>query len=390
MRLRFALLVLLIIGTGCSGDGQRGKATASVDRPSPCAKAVGPDSAGVPEVQPAALEAHLRILGDDSLQGRGTGTKAYAQAADYIAGCFADLGLEPAGTQGYLQPVPLIRARTAEGTTLVLHQPAGSRELELNRDFLPAPDLLRPTVEVTAPLVLVGFGVTAPDRGYDDYRGVDAKGKIVVLLTGAPKSFPPTARAHYATTRVKHKNAVDHGAVGALIVRTRDQSFPWERMVRQVRAVGNMRWVDSSGTPRDVFPALRGIAGLSEEASGALFEGAPKSLSAVLDRAEAGTPPTFDLPTRATIRTVSTQERQESPNVAGILRGADSRLRDEVVVFSAHLDHLGVGEAVAGDSIYNGVVDNASGSAGLVEVARVLSKATRAAPPIGVVSGRHR
>ena len=221
MRLRFALLVLLIIGAGCSGDGQRDKATASVDRPSPCAKAVGPDSAGVPEVQPAALEAHLRILGDDSLQGRGTGTKAYAQAADYIAGCFADLGLEPAGTQGYLQPVPLIRARTAEGTTLVLHQPAGSRELELNRDFLPAPDLLRPTVEVTAPLVLVGFGVTAPDREYDDYRGVDAKGKIVVLLTGAPKSFPPTARAHYATTRVKHKNAVDHGAVGALIVRTR-------------------------------------------------------------------------------------------------------------------------------------------------------------------------
>jgi hypothetical protein len=376
---RLALLALLVIGTGCTRDGQGGRATATADGPSPCAQDLGLDSAGASEVQPTALQAHLRILGDDSLQGRGTGTKAYAQAADYIARCFADLGLEPAGTRGYLQPVPLIRARAAEGTELVLHQPAGSRKLVLNRDYLPAPDLLRPTVEVTAPLVLAGFGVTAPDRGYDDYRAIDAKGKIVVLLTGAPKSFPHTARAHYGTTRIKYKNAVDHGAVGILIVRTRDQSFPWERMVRQVSAVGNMRWIDSSGAPRDVFPALRGIAGLSDDGSRALFEGAPKPLAAVLDQAEAGTPPAFNLPSRATIRTVSTQERLESPNVAGLLRGSDSRLRGEVVVFSAHLDHLGVGEAVAGDSIYNGVVDNASGSAGLVEVARVFSKG--AEPP---------
>jgi hypothetical protein len=371
------LAALCVLGSGCAGGHRGGETIAALDRPNTqCGSSVGldgRDSSALPQVSPAALEAHMRFLADDSLQGRGTGTPDYDLAARYVAGCFSQLGLKPAGTSGYMQPVRLRRGRIGEGSTLVLQGAGGRRELVRDRDYLPVPDLLRSEIEVAAPLVLVGFGVTAPDRAYDDYRTVDARGKIVVLLTGAPPSFPPTERAHYATSRVKSENAMRHGAVGVLSVRTRDQTFPWDRAVRQARG-GTMAWLDPRGTPHDVFPGLRGIARLSDAGANALFEGAPRSHAEVLTAAEKGRPPAFDLPLRAMIRTVTAHDGLESPNIAGLLRGSDPRLRDEVVVFTAHLDHLGVGEPVNGDSIYNGALDNASGSAALLEVARAFAR----------------
>lgn len=353
------LAAVLAFGSACAGGEER-------------------DSADLPEVSPARLEEHIRYLAGDRLQGRGTGTPGYDSAARYVAEQFAFLGLDSAGTEGYFQRVPFRRARAVEGSSLVLTGKSGRRTLAPYRDYVPSPNYLLPRVEVTAPLVLAGFGVTAPDRGYDDYRGIDPKGKIVVLLTGAPSSLAPAERAHYATARLKAENAVRRGAVGILVVRTRDQTFPWDRLVRQSRA-GGMRWLGPEGKPADVFPALRGVATLSDAAAGRLFEGAPKSLDQVLTEAAAGKPPAFDLPVRATLRTVSVHAPLESPNVAGLLRGSDPRLRDESVVYSAHLDHLGVGEPVKGDSIYNGALDNASGSAALLEVAGAFAALTR--PP---------
>lgn len=329
--------------------------------------------AAPPDVTAAALETHIRVLGADSLEGRGTGTRGFDKAARYVAGHFAQLGLEPAGTDRYLQAVPLRRARVVEAS-LVLAGPSGRRELARDRDYIAVPNLLHTRSEVTAPLVLAGFGVTAPDHAYDDYRDIDARGKIVVLLTGAPASFPPTERAHYASRQAKAQNAVQHGAIGLLIVRTRDVSFPWDRSVRQARG-GEMRWLAPDGTPSDVFPEIRAVAALSDTGAATLFEGATQSHAAVLSAAAEGRAPAFDIPLTATIRTVSTHERLESPNVAGLLRGSDARLRGEVVVFTAHLDHLGIGAPVRGDSIYNGVVDNASGSAALLEIARAFTRA---------------
>jgi hypothetical protein len=282
-------------------------------------------------------------------------------------------GLDSAGTEGYFQPVPFRKARAVDGSSLVLIGQSGRRSLAPYRDYVPSANYLQTQVGITAPLVFVGYGVTAPDRAYDDYRGVDAKGKIVVLLTGAPASFPATERAHYATSRLKGENAASHGAVGLLIVRTRDQTFPWDRLVRQSRG-GGMRWLDPEGNPADVFPAIRGVATLSDSAAAILFAGAPRSLDQVLTDADAGKASAFDLPLSATLRTVSVHEQVESPNVAGLLRGSDPRLRDEVLVYSAHLDHLGVGEPVRGDSIYNGALDNASGSAALLEMARAFAE----------------
>jgi hypothetical protein len=381
LRTLTVVLPLAVLLPGCAGRGRAGEEVATGQTPAACSTEDSlhqRDQGQLPAVSPTALAAHLSILAHDTLGGRGTGTRGYEIAARYVASCFAAFNLQPAGTQGLRQPVPLRRARAVEGTALVLDGPGGNRELILERDYVPLPDYLRPRVEVAAPLVLAGFGVTAPARVYDDYRNLDARGKIVVLLYGAPASFPPTERAHYASWRLKYENAVRHGAVGALIVRTRDQTFPWDRLVRQMRA-GGMRWLDPSGKPQDVFPELRGSAVLSDSGAEAVFEGAPRSLAEVLAAAEAGTPPGFVLPTRATIRTVSTHEQLESPNVAGLLRGSDPRLRDEVVVFTAHLDHLGIGEPVQGDSIYNGALDNASGSAALVEVARAFSRLSQ--PP---------
>jgi hypothetical protein len=350
---RRGLLLLLLLTLGCRGTD-------------------APSSKAAPQVSAARLEEHIRYLASDRLAGRGTGTPGYDSAARYVAKHFAALGLDAAGTEGYYQPVPLRRARAVEGSSLVLTGRAGRRPLEPYRDYVPYPNLLAPRSEVTAPLVFVGFGVTAPERGYDDYREVDAKGKIVVLLTGAPASFPPAERAHYADRRAKRENAVRRGAVGLLVVRTRDQTFPWDRLVRQSRR-GEMRWLDRTGAPSDVWPAIRGAGILSDSTAVQLFEGAPRSLGQVLDAGEAGKPPAFDLPQRATMRTVSVHERLESANVAGLLRGSDPRLRDEVVVYTAHLDHLGIGEPVRGDSIYNGALDNAAGSAALLEVARAFT-----------------
>ena len=351
-------LLLLLFALGCRGtDAPSGKAA--------------------PQVSAARLEEHIRYLASDRLAGRGTGTPGYDSAARYVAKHFAALGLDPAGTEGYFQPVPLRRARAVEGSSLVLTGRAGRRALEPYRDYVPFPNLIALRSEVTAPLVFVGFGVTAPERGYDDYREVDAKGKIVVLLTGAPASFPPAERAHYTDRRAKRDNAVRRGAVGMLVVRTRDQTFPWDRLVRQSRG-GDMRWLDRTGAPSDVWPTIRGAGMLSDSAAALLFEGAPRSLSQVLYAAEAGKVRAFDLPQRASMRTVSVHERLESKNVAGLLRGSDPRLRDEVVVYTAHLDHLGIGEPVRGDSIYNGALDNAAGSAALLEVARAFTTMPKA------------
>jgi Zn-dependent M28 family amino/carboxypeptidase len=363
--------VLLALLAACAGGPQERDPAAAPKQPN--GECGGSTNSTAPaEVSPAALEAHMRFLAADSLRGRGTGTPDYDLAARYVAACYAEFGLEPAGTRAYMQPVPLRRARAVEGSSLVIEGPAGRHELVREGDYLPVPDLLRREVEVSAPIVLAGFGVTAAERGYDDYRNVDARGKIVVLLTGAPRSFPPTARAHYATTRMKSANAIRHGAVGVLSVRTRDQTFPWDRAVLQARA-GSMGWLDRRGEPGEVFPGLRGVARLSESGAEALFQGGPQSRTEVLTAAEKGSPSAFDLQARATIRTVTTHEALQSPNVAGLLRGSDPRLRDEVLVYTAHLDHLGVGEPVQGDSIYNGALDNASGTAALLEVARAFA-----------------
>ena len=224
---------------------------------------------------------------------------------------------------------------------------------------------------MNAPLVFVGFGVTAPDQKYDDYAGVDVRGKIVVGIYGAPAAFPSTERAYYSDFNVKARMAVAHGAVGTIgIMLPEDwKRSPWEWLIPQIQ-MGEMHWIDKDGIPKDFFPELQGNALLSQQRAEMLFAGAPKTLEQAFATARAGKPQAFALPESAHIRTVATQSTIHSPNIVAELKGSDRRLRDQYVVYTAHVDHLGICPAVNGDNVCHGALDNASGTSTLLEIAR--------------------
>ena len=333
-------------------------------------------------IRPEALRAHLEFLADDLLEGRGTGTRGYDIAARYVASLFQAAGLEPGGADGtYFQPVPLRKADLVpEESSLSLQGEGGTQELVYGRDFLMGGDTVATESHVTAPLAYVGFGITAPELGYDDYARIDMRGKIVVMLRGAPPSFPPDQRAYYSSRQGKTERAVSHGAVGVIAFALPDDEkrFSFERILAESRH-GSMSWLDDKGVPEEARSHLRGAAYFSRDAAQRLFAGAAHSLAAVEAEAAAGKARPFDLPWRAEIRTISRHADLTSRNVLGGLKGSDPALRREIVVYTAHLDHLGVGEPQDGDAIYNGAYDNASGVANLLEVARAFSRLPR--PP---------
>jgi hypothetical protein len=228
---------------------------------------------------------------------------------------------------------------------------------------------------VEAPVVYVGFGVTAPEQGYDDYVGVEAKRKVVAYVFGAPPQFEPTMRAHYSAHEAKAANAAAHGAVGTILLDSPffEQLYPFKDQVRDL-AFPDMRWLDAGGQPNDYFSELRGAAILNMETTARLFQGSGKSSEEIYAAAKEGKPSALALPVTAKIKIVSKLQSIRSPNVVARLQGSDPKLRDEYVVYTAHLDHLGIGEPVNGDKIYNGALDNASGSASMLEIARAYSQ----------------
>jgi Peptidase family M28/PA domain len=326
-------------------------------------------------IRPQAIRAHMRFLADDLLEGRKTATRGHELAAKYVASAFEGLGFEPAGTGNtYFQPVPMLRMTMDESrTSLVLERNGRKTSLVYGKDYIGS-FIAEAESSVSAPLIYVGSGTTAPELKHDDYAGVDARGKIVVLAIGAPPSFPPDQRAYYTDRQVLIQNAQAHGAVGALFLATPElqRRMSWEVAVRASRSLA-MTWRDEAGRPHDRPTEIRGMAVLGPDGAAKLFAGAPHSLDEAFKAAAAGRPLNFDLPGRATLRTVSRCEPIESPNVAAVLRGSDPTLRDEYIVVSAHLDHIGVGDPVEGDSIYNGAYDNASGIAVLLEMAEAFT-----------------
>jgi Zn-dependent M28 family amino/carboxypeptidase len=326
-------------------------------------------------VSAPAIRAHMTFLADDLLEGRQTGTRGHDLAARYVAAQLAAIGLQPAGDDGtWFQTVPLLESKLDEGTLTLRPQSGAARVLVFKDDFLMAGDLLRPSARVGAPVVFAGYGVSAPEVAHDDYAGRDVRGKIVVVLSNAPGRFPSEQRAHHASRRLKAEIAAARGAVGLLIVRTREDEkiAPWARITSNLDTA-SVAWLTRAGAPADVPEGLQGVAVLSPAGAAKLFEGSPVALDAVLAEAETGAPAGFDLPAVAALTTRSTHRRFSSPNVVARLPGADSRLAGTAVVYSAHLDHVGVGTAVDGDTIYNGAYDNALGSGALLETARALA-----------------
>lgn len=320
-----------------------------------------------------SFRAHMAFLADDLLEGRGTGTRGYDLAARYVAAQFEELGLKPAGLNGtYYQQVPLRQISVEpEKCFVTLTENGTDWHLKWGDDFIMRGNEINPDATVEAPVVFVGYGVKTPDGKYDDYANVNVKGKIVAVLPGAPPSLPTELQAHLSSGREKFRTARDHGVVGAILLRLpkSDRALPWPRVVIGT-GFPSMRWVGPDGLPNDSYPQVKALASLSQSASAKLFEHASKSWADVQRDADASKPQAFPLPFTAKLHEVSHHEAITSPNVAAILPGSDPKLSQEYVVYSAHIDHLGIGKPINGDSIYNGAADNASGTAALLVIAK--------------------
>ena len=326
------------------------------------------------------IYAHLEYLASDELAGRMTGEPGYEMAASYVAEQFAAMGLAPGGTDEWYQPVPLQSNRVVDDSmSLTIHREDGDTQLKWIDDFITGGDKVRPTTRLSGELVYVGFGVHAPQFGYTDFADIDIAGKIAVATYGGPDTIPGEELAHLSSTDVKAEEMVARGAVGTLVLYPRSllERFPYDSLVRAYTDQPGMAWVDSDGAAADFFPELNGRAWLSPDAATALFAGTPISYEEALDKGEASEPASVALGISATLDRESTHEQLSSPNVIGIVRGTDPELADEYIVYSAHLDHIGRGQPVDDDEIYNGMYDNAMGIAIMLETARALA----AAPP---------
>lgn len=310
-----------------------------------------------------------------------TGTIGYDAAAEYVASQLRMAGLEPAGTKDYFQPVNYDSAvGDGEASRASLHRGAARKALAWKKDWVPYRRTVAARSQLRAPAVFVGYGITAPELGHDDYAGVDVRGKIAVMLLLAPKRFAANPRAYYAHYDHKLANALAHGAIGLVVIRDAHlvERFPWDTFVVNVGTVPNMRWAPPEGAAASGPADPQAEAMLSEGAAAALFEKAPQSHAQVLAADAAGAPvPRFDLGAELAFDIRTKPTRAVAPNVAGVLRGSDPALAAEYVVYSAHLDHLGVGKPVNGDAIYNGAYDNAMGVAMLLETARALAAGPR-------------
>jgi Zn-dependent M28 family amino/carboxypeptidase len=324
------------------------------------------------EIRGESIRATMKMLADDLMEGREAGSRGYEVAAAYMAARLEALGLEPAGEGGtFFQRVPFRAARVSRGESSVeLATPSGTVPLSEGEDFLLSANYLQTEVTLDAPLVFAGYGVRAPELQHDDYAGLDARGKIVVALRGAPSGFPHNQRAYYSSNSVKAAAAAENGAVGLLHIAPPDEGAA-SRWARSVEHAGNwgMRWFDGELSPA-VVPAIRLQATLSDAGVEKVFAGGKVSAAAMFAQAKESPPSGFDLLPRMRVRLVSEHREVSSRNVAAMLRGSDEKLSGEYLVYTAHLDGLGMRDAVEGDSIYNGAYDNASGCAALVEIAR--------------------
>jgi Zn-dependent M28 family amino/carboxypeptidase len=321
----------------------------------------------------AAMRAHVGFLASDEMKGREAGTPEYDIAARYVASQFDALGLKPAGgNDSYIQPVPLVTFRAADQGSVELVKGATATKLEFGVDYLPSGNPTAAEVTQDAPLVFVGFGVVAPTFKRDDYAGLDVKGKIVVVLAGAPATLPTEERAHYGNGVSKRRTAAEHGAIGMITVYTptREKVSPFARNTRNWRYL-SATWAHSDGRPDFPGGSAANLATLSLAGAAKLFALTPGGADAVFAAAEGkmANPKRIAMPLSARVALKTEIKPVASSNVGGLLEGSDPVLKDEVVVLSAHLDHVGICPEVKGDTICNGAMDNAMGIASMIEVA---------------------
>jgi hypothetical protein len=313
---------------------------------------------------------HVQFLADDALEGRDVGSVGFAKAADYVTEKFKSAGLEPAGSSGYSQAVDFNVAQIDEnGSSLELLQGEKAENVELGEEgfFIPHSD---GSTQFEAPAVFVGYGLSVPELKYDDLAGQKLSGKVVVYVNGGPASMPIGIKAHAQSRDQRLKALRQAGAIGTIsIPNPKAAEVPWSRTAG-ARLNPRMELADkaTAGEPNLSLGFV-----FNPEHAEKLFAGSGHTFKEVLDLLNADKPaPHFALAVRIHVKVAVRSWQVRSKNLVGVMKGSDPMLSRQFVVVSAHLDHLGIGEPVNGDKIYNGAMDDASGIASLIEIARGL------------------
>ncbi len=331
-----------------------------------------------------ALRAHIKFLADDMLEGRGTGARGGELAAKYIAAQFEALGLKGAGAKGsFFQPVSLFGVKADPQTKLTVSARAGNQQetFDFADDFVAFTGAQTENVNVDAEMIFVGYGISAPEQRWNDYKGdgADYRDKILVMLVNDPPAtsaepnlFGGRALTYYGRWTYKYEEAARRGAAGVILLHTDESAgYPWS-----VVRTSNGSWrFDIARAENDRTPFLKLRSWMTDAAARRALRLGGQDLDALRRQAASRDFQPVKLNLTASINLRSEVKRVQAPNVAAILTGRDPRLRDQYVVYSAHWDHLGIGEPnKRGDNIYNGAVDNASGVASVIEIARVLKE----------------
>jgi Zn-dependent M28 family amino/carboxypeptidase len=332
--------------------------------------------AAMQKIDPERIRAHVRFLADDLLEGRGTGQRGGDLAAEYIATQFALYGLKPAGDNGtYMQKVPMVGVTPQAGTTFSLvSSSASTTNLKPLDEYVAYDQTQQPQSDVDADIVFVGYGIEAPEYNWDDYKGVDVKGKVLLMLVNEPtdddpKFFKGKALTYYGRWTYKYEEAARKGAVGAILIhQTQMASYPWE-------VVRNSNSGEKAFLKLDDAPRLKVASWIQLQVAEKLAATSSKDLTKLmLDALQRDFRP-IDMQAKLKAHLVSKIRPFESNNVIAMLPGADRKLKDEAVMYSAHYDHLGIRPEMPGDNIYNGANDNATGCGILLELANVFSQA---------------
>lgn len=309
---------------------------------------------------------YIEYLASDALEGRNTGSEGHGKAAEYIAAQFQQAGLKPAGDNGsFIQPVSFLTKQLDEGqSSLALRTPAGVKSLRLGDDAIIS-TRVDPASSVDADLVFAGYGLRIPELKYDDFAGIDTRGKIAVYLAGAPPAAMGPLASHYETGAQRWAAMKSAGIIGGIsIANPKHTDLPWERTsanrLQMTMQLADTRMIDTQGEQI----AIAWNPAHADE----LLAGTGHTFQDIVADAEAGKPlPHFAIDARIQAKTVVKRSEVVSQNIAAIYPGTSKA--NEYAVMSAHVDHLGVGPPVNGDSIFNGAMDNASGVASMLEIA---------------------
>jgi len=335
------------------------------------------------------VRAHIKFLSSDLLEGRGTGAPGGEIAAHYIAAQLEAISLKGAGPGGsFFQPVSLVGVKADPKTTLTVAGRNGKESFKFADDFVVFTGAQTDDVDVDADLVFVGYGISAPEQRWNDYKGAesDYRGKILVMLVNDPPAtkeepdlFGGRTLTYYGRWTYKYEEAARRGAAGVILLHTDESAgYPWS-----VVRTSNGSWrFDIARSVADKTPFLKFRSWMTDDASRRMVKLAGKDLAQLRRDAASRDFHPVDLNLKGSLRLKSEVKRVAAPNVAAILEGSDPKLRDEYVVYSAHWDHLGIGAPdKSGDSIYNGALDNATGVASVIAIAAALTKLPPAQRP---------